>query len=74
MMADPACSGSLARPLPVRAVTLLPVQPIDAVTLVRVSDELRSRGVKVELKRDAQPATGDPHFRVFLSCAEWPSV
>ena len=50
MTPDPARGGSLARRLPVSAVTLLPIQPIDAVTLVRVSDELRSRGVKVELK------------------------
>jgi len=50
MTLDLGRGGSLARRLPVSAVTLLPIQPIDAVTLMRVSDELRSRGVKVELK------------------------
>ena len=36
--------------LPVRAVALVPIQPIDTVALARIVEELRSRGVKVELK------------------------
>jgi hypothetical protein len=50
MVREPACRRLLAARLPVRAFTLLPIQPIDTVALVQITQELRSRGVKVELK------------------------
>lgn len=49
MVRDP-CRGSRGRRLPVRALALLPIQPIDTVALGQITAALRSRDVKVELK------------------------
>ena len=50
MAHEPARRGSLPHRLPVRDVTLLPIQPIDAPTLDQIAEALRSRGVSVQLK------------------------
>jgi archaemetzincin len=50
MVHDSARRGSLPHRLPVRAVALLPIQPIDQPVLAQIAEELRSRGVSVQLK------------------------
>jgi archaemetzincin len=42
---------SLPQRLPFREVTLLPIQPIDCLALEQIAEELRSRGVVVQLER-----------------------
>jgi len=77
--------GSLSRRIPVRAVALLPVQPIDRAALEQLAEALRSRGVSVQLKSPVlRPRDSyDPRRRQFRAevllervalCAERPVV
>jgi len=51
MEQHPTGRGSLPYRLPVREVTLLPIQPIDHLALEQIAEELRSRDVGVKLER-----------------------
>jgi len=47
---EPAQNPLSRHRLPVREVTVLPIQPVDRRALEQIAAELRSRGVKVQLK------------------------